>query len=103
MIREVIWSRDALDELIEIACYIAADNPRAARSVAQKVRQAGNLLGQAATGRPGRVLGTYEKVVRGLPYIIAYSLGTTASGEEAVMILRVIHGARNWPENDWPE
>jgi toxin ParE1/3/4 len=103
VIRKVIWSRDALDELIGIARYIAADNPRAARNVAQKIRDTGNLLGEAPTGRPGRVLGTYEKVIRGLPYIIAYSLGPTASGEETVMILRVIHGARNWPDNEWPE
>lgn len=95
MIRKVIWSRDALDELIGIARHIAVDNPRAAQSVARRIREAGNLLSQAPTGRPGRVLGTYEKVVRGLPYIIAYSIAPTAAGDEAVMILRVIHEARN--------
>ena len=28
-------------------------------------------------GRPGRVAGTYEKTVSGLPYVIAYELDDT--------------------------
>jgi plasmid stabilization system protein ParE len=54
-----------------------------------------------ATGRPGRVPGTYEKSVRGLPYIVAYEL-VSLGGEEVVAILRVIHAARDWPEGSWP-
>jgi plasmid stabilization system protein ParE len=55
-----------------------------------------------ATGRKGRVGGTYEKPVPRLPYIMAYALSTLADGSEAVVILRVIHGVRNWPEDEWP-
>jgi toxin ParE1/3/4 len=55
-----------------------------------------------STGRIGRVSGTYEKVVGGLPYVIAYAI-TDRAGREAVTILRVIHGARDWPDEDWPE
>jgi toxin ParE1/3/4 len=100
--RRVIWSRRALDEIVEIGRYIARDNPPAARRVATALRDAGNRLGEAPIGRPGRVTGTYEKVIPRLPYIIAYTL-SPYRGAEAVVILRVIHGARNWPDGQWPE
>ena len=55
------------------------------------------------TGRRGRVSGTYERPVSGLPYIIAYALKATEAGDEVLAILRVIHGARNWRADTWPE
>jgi toxin ParE1/3/4 len=54
------------------------------------------------TGRRGRVAGTYEKILSGLPYIIAYVLETTPAGEEVLAVLRVIHGARQWSHKGWP-
>ena len=45
------------------------------------------------TGRAGRVAGTHEWVVRGLPYIIVYQIGAAESDE--VLILGVFHGARD--------
>jgi plasmid stabilization system protein ParE len=47
------------------------------------------------------VAGTYEKSVTGLPYIIAYEIVSRDAGE-IVAILRVIHTARDWPEETWP-
>jgi len=46
--------------------------------------------------------GTYEKVVPGLPYLIAYSIEALRKDREIVLILRVIHGARYWPSEAWP-
>ncbi|MFI4997638.1 MAG: type II toxin-antitoxin system RelE/ParE family toxin [Hyphomicrobiales bacterium] len=103
MKRRVLWSRDALDEFKEIIAYIARDNSRAARKVATIIRTTGDRLGSLATGRRGRVSGTYERSVRGLPYIVAYGLERLPEGGEAVVILRVIHASRNWPDEDWPE
>lgn len=103
MKRPVFWSRDALDELKASAEFVAADNPAAADRLKEAIRTAGNRLGDMATGRPGRVGGTYEKVVPRLPYIIAYALHTLPEGKEAVIILRVIHGARDWPPDEWPK
>ncbi len=54
-----------------------------------------------ATGRRGRVDGTYEKSIAGLPYIMAYVLARQGD-REVVSILRVIHTARNWPDEKWP-
>ena len=49
-------------------------------------------------GRRGRVAGTYEMVVAGLPYIIAYSLSEELSGAETFTVLRIIHGTRDWTD-----
>ena len=93
MTRRVVWSRDALNDLKAQLSYIAADNPDAARRVADDLRDAAAALGRLPTGRPGRVAGVYEKSVGKLPYVIAY-----APGDETLAILRVIHTARDWPK-----
>ena len=99
----VVWSESALDDLDSAIAYIAADNPVAARKVLDRIDAAGEGLGRVTTGRPGRVAGTYEKSARGLPYIIAYAIQPLPSGRERIVILRVIHGARNWPSEESPE
>lgn len=55
-------------------------------------------LADMPTGRPGRVTGTYEKSVTGLPYILAYAIV-----EDTVVIVRVIHTSRDWPAEGWPD
>lgn len=103
MKRPVFWSRAALDEVKHAAAHIAKDDPPAARKIAATLRSAGNKLGERATGRRGRMSGTYEKSVTGLPYIIAYALHPARGSEEAVVILHVIHTARNWTPEAWPD
>lgn len=100
--RPVVWSDDARRDYLKILRFIAEDNPRAAERVLADIRKVGQELGEFATGRPGQVRGTYEKLVPRLPFIIAYAL-TTHVGREAVSILRVIHTARNWQADDWPQ
>jgi toxin ParE1/3/4 len=101
--RPVFWSRDALDEIKKTTARIARDDPAAARKVAAALRSAANKLGERATGRKGRMSGTYEKSVTGLPYIIAYALHPARGSDEAVVILHVIHTARNWTSESWPD
>ena len=101
MKRPVQWSRDALEDFKQQIDYIAADNPTAARRVAERIDATATALGALATGRPGRVAGTYEKPIARLPFIIAYAITPTAGGE-VISILRVIHGARDWPRDSWP-
>ncbi len=100
---DVVWSADALDDLDSTIAYVAADNPAAALKVLDRIDKSAQSLGQIATGRSGRVADTYEKSVSGLPYIIAYALQPLPSGRERIVILRVIHGARNWPAGEWPK
>lgn len=99
MKRKVEWATSALDELLAQIEYIAADDPSAAERVAGSIRKTGNDLADFATGHAGRVAGTYEKSVRGLPYIIAYAL---TANDSTVSILRIIHAARDWRDDEWP-
>jgi plasmid stabilization system protein ParE len=100
--RPARWSRSALDDLKQQIIHIAADDPVAAQRIVERIRDAGIVLGEIPTGRPGRVVGTYEKSVSRVPYIIAYAIGAAGEGE-VISILRVIHTARDWPPNTWPE
>jgi toxin ParE1/3/4 len=102
-VREVLWSEAALDDLDQALAYIGADNPAAARKVLDKIESAATGLGHRASGRPGRVAGTYEKTVTRLPYIIAYALQDSRSGRDGIVILRVIHTSRHWPAGKWPQ
>lgn len=98
MKRRVQWSRAALDDFKSQIAYIAVDNPIAAGRVAERIHASAAALGEIATGRQGRVSGTYEKPVSNLPYVIAYAI--TAC--EVVSIFRVIHTSRDWPAENWP-
>ncbi len=98
--RRVEWSDAAKADIRAQVEYIAEDDPQAARRIVAKVQETGAKLGDFATGHPGRVSGAYEKLVRGLPYIIAYTL---TDGDRTVSILRVIHTARDWPDDSWPD
>jgi toxin ParE1/3/4 len=94
MSKKIRWLRLALFDLDELMGYIAKDNPEAANKVANKIWQTTRLLSDhPAIGKPGRVPGTREMVVSGTSYILPYRV---AANE--VQILRVLHGARKWPE-----
>ena len=99
--RDVVWSEAALDDTDVLFAYIAADNSTAARKVLDRIESTAEGLGRLPSGRKGRVQGSYEKSVVGLPYIIAYAIRTLPSAEQ-IVILRVIHTARNWPKDKWP-
>ena len=95
----VRWTDPAQTDLLEILGYIAHDNPAAARRVGQRLLSAVRALAeQPRRGRPGRVAGTRELVIPGLPYIAIYRVhepSRSLTGE--VEVLRVVHGARRWP------
>ena len=90
------WTKRAERDLDEIADYIGADSPAAAaRVVLELIDQVEKLLPRhPAVGRPGRVLGTRELVIGGLPYIVPYRVR-----HKDIEILRVLHSARRWPED----
>jgi addiction module RelE/StbE family toxin len=91
----LLWHARALEDLAHIRDYIAADNPEAARPIAQRLHAAAQGLREMPEiGRPGRLPGTRELVVAGTPFIIPYRV---RDGE--IEILRVMHAARRWPDN----
>ena len=88
------WLPQALLDFNEIIDFIAADNPVAAIGQGDEIEnQVAGLRDNRLMGRQGRVKGTRELVVVRTPYIVAYRVK-----KEAIQILRVIHGARLWPE-----
>jgi toxin ParE1/3/4 len=88
------WQDDAIEDLKKIRRYIAMDNPVAAQMVAAQIRDAvPRLIEHPAMGRAGRIPGTRELVLPDLPYIVPYRVE-----EQSVVILRVLHTARRWPE-----
>jgi len=87
------WTHPAAEDLYNIVRYIQQDDPAAALNVAETLYQGcGSLQQFPRLGRRGRIAGTRELVFAGLPYIVVYRLG-----EKAVEILRIYHGAQNWP------
>jgi plasmid stabilization system protein ParE len=95
--RDVVWSDEALDDFDSAIYFVAKDSKRSADLIADRIERAVDFLADMPTGRLGRVRGTYERVVQKTPYIIAYTLS-----DAAVRIVRIIHGARDWPEGEWP-
>ena len=98
MSRIVTWSPEARFDIRSILSYIGEDNPRAALRIYERIDEMISRLAEMPFGRKGRMGGTHEMVVTGLPYIICYRVG--ASEFE---VARIIHGARNWPQGEWPE
>jgi toxin ParE1/3/4 len=92
------WSLFAIADRDEIFDYIEADNPRAAVAVDDLISSQVQILIQFPEGgRIGRVAGTRELIISGTPYLVAYRVL-----DNTVCILRVLHGARQWPE-DMPD
>lgn len=79
-------------DLLAIVDYISDDNPEAAQALKDESEARTARLGDhPGLGRPGRVRGTRELVVRP-NYIVVYAVPP-----RAVTILRVLHAARQWP------
>jgi len=90
----VEWLRRALRNIDQVGQYIGENDPVAADRLIQRIRQCVDQLAEHPhLGRPGRIPGTRELVVTGTPYIVPYRVrGRT------VEVLRVLHGARRWPD-----
>ena len=88
------WTRLAERDLDDIAVYIGQDSPAAAARVVLEIieRTETSLARHIAMGRSGRVLGTRELVIAGLPYIVPYRVR-----DGVIEILRVLHTSRRWP------
>lgn len=90
---QIKWHRKIRQDLREVRAAIAEDNPKAAAKVAQRILQAVERLPDNP-GRPGRVMDTRELVIAGTPYLVPYRIMG-----DVMVILRVLHGARQWPDH----
>ncbi len=87
------WTAHASADLVGVAQWIAAKDPEAATRVADAILAAvARLDDYPSSGRLGRVPDTRELVIPRLPYLIVYHVAA-----DAVVVLRVLHGAMQWP------
>ncbi|MCT7668126.1 type II toxin-antitoxin system mRNA interferase toxin, RelE/StbE family [Shinella kummerowiae] len=92
---KLTWSAFAMSDRDAIFTYVEADNPAAAVLIDERiVTAARRLLDFPASGRVGRIGGTRELVINGTPYVAVYAITETT-----VRIVRVLHGAQEWPEH----
>jgi toxin ParE1/3/4 len=90
----VRWMPAASNDLQGIEAYIAEDDPAAAGRVADILYAAvTRLADHPYRGRQGKVSGTRELVLAQLPYVVVYAVS-----DDLIDVLRIIHGARRWPE-----
>ena len=92
----IVWSPEAIEDLISLRAYIAKESPAGAQRIALRIlHDVEHLLpNNPHIGRPGRVPGTRELVIPQTPYIVPYRVQ-----RDVIQILRVYHGARRWPDN----
>ena len=95
----VRWTQKSLADVDFIYYAIVQDRPRAAeRVVLALLSFCEGLIHHPHQGRPGRLRQTRELVAPRLPYVIVYALSPSPVDiEPDVTILRVIHGAMQWP------
>jgi toxin ParE1/3/4 len=90
---KVVFSRAANADLVEIGDFIARDNPQRALSFVRELRVIATLLGEMPQAYP--LLPRHASTgIRRRPagsYLIFYRID-----EDRVMILRIVHGARDY-------
>jgi toxin ParE1/3/4 len=88
------WSEFASADREGIFDYLVERNPGAALMVDERIEESiERLLQFPEIGRTGRVSGTRELVISDTPYIAAYRIK-----DQEITVLRVLHGARLWPD-----
>jgi toxin ParE1/3/4 len=90
------WTELAVGDLLALRAYIGSENPGAAERMVRRIVDLveTQLSRMPESGRFGRVEDTRELVVSGTPYIVVYRIIG-----HVVTVLRVLHGARRWPDS----
>ena len=90
----VLWTRPAVADVLQIRDYIAADSPRYARVVAERLFASVRRLTKYP--QSGRIVPELDdaslREVVDAPYRIVYRVGV-----ESIEILTVVHAARRFP------
>jgi len=86
------WRQAAGDDLLAIVDYISDNNPAAAQALKDEIEsKVSRLPDHPKLYRAGRVAGTREMIVH-RNYLVIY-----AEAKDVISILRVLHGAQQWP------
>ena len=89
----VEYAARARRDLLDIAEYISIDDPDAARGMLERLtRRIAGLAEYPAQGPLVSALGPGIRRLSVAPYLVIYD-----HRPNAVRIIRILHGARNWP------
>ena len=92
---KIVWTVPARQDLRDIFTYIAEDNPKAARTLLNEIKERAVLLqDNPLIGRLGRIEEPRELVLTGTHFILPYRVK-----DQQIQILAVLHGAKQWPES----
>lgn len=94
------WTDLAVADLDKIEAYIAKENsPGVAIDAVMKIVDTTHLIlpEHPGAGRLGRLKGSRELVIDGLPFIVIYR---QRHALDQLQILRVLHNAQQWPSAD---
>ena len=94
---QIQWTDLASNDLDTIEDYIATENnPNVAIDVILKIINVTELVltNHPNAGRFGRLKGTRELVIDGVPFLVVYR---QAERLNQIQILRVLHDAQQWP------
>jgi toxin ParE1/3/4 len=92
------FTPQAVHDIAELADYIRAENPAAARRVRDAIYETlRNLILFPKVGRRQTTEGVRKVVTRKYPYLVYYTLDET---EGEIIILNVKHPARERDHND---
>ena len=90
---KIVWSEPARQDLRDIFTYIAEDNPNAARTLLNEIKERAVLLqDNPLLGRLERIEDTRELVLTGTSFILPYRVR-----DLQIQILAVLHGSKQWP------
>ncbi|MFT4826580.1 MAG: toxin ParE1/3/4 [Cryomorphaceae bacterium] len=89
------WTEPATQDLDKIEEYISRENsPTIAIDIVLKVIETVEMVlpDHPRAGRMGRVAGTREFVVEGVPFVVIYR----QIGSDQLQLIRVLHDAQQW-------
>jgi toxin ParE1/3/4 len=94
----IAWLQRAKADFSLQVAYIANENPKAALQQGDLVLDTmERLASYPELGRVGRVGETRELVVAGTKFVVVYRIRVQQARLE---ILRILHGAQQWPPTD---
>jgi len=94
----VTWSTAAHRDIHRLAEYLSERSPSGAARMVRAIYARTDRMGrEPLLGRIGRQEGARERVVPGTPYVIVCRLR-----EDSLQIVRILHGAQQWPAGDAP-
>ncbi|WP_374627807.1 type II toxin-antitoxin system RelE/ParE family toxin [Devosia sp.] len=89
----VRWAHRARQDRRDLISFVEDESPLAALELDERIDHAVlRLADYPLSGRVGRASNTRELVIQHTPYIAVYAVD-----DSGVRIIRLIHGARQWP------